>query len=807
MATSHGSNPERSDNEPQHHIQPQHTYWCFFLSALASFARTVYNCFITPAIPSPGMETTDIISPSARVSPGAYPLIASSLVTNVALEHPTTTSQQAIYRDINDTHISNFQRNTSQDATAQQERLSSTATTSEVLPQDPYRPANIAIFDDHVGSHDPGQGSVAPSFAAPNSMFQGAHGVHISGNPHFVNIGSVNNLGGSQGLESMKEFVSFPALHNSSAQDPDRRCHPGTRKTVLSRLQNWIGNPSAAEPIFWMHGPAGAGKTAIAQTIAHSFGRDKVAATFFFYRSDAARNDGNRLFITLAWQLAFSIPATKCHIVNSLGDQPDIPMKAVETQFEELIVRPFRFLNEATPKLSPVVIIDGIDECTDERLQQRFLKVIGDAFNDCHVPLRFLISSRSEAHIQETIDRFECPILKVDLAKLDDANHDIEKYLKDEFVRIASEQDLDKSWPGEQIIQEVVEKSSGQFVYASTVIRYVGDPHNSAITQLDIVRGLKPARGKSPFAELDALYLEILKWQADQEFLMEFLNLLVARSLISVSDLQQDDATLMDISDKELHRKLRGMRSLLKFAPFIDVYHRSFLDFLQDSSRSGQYHVNKQSATRRYLELITGSVIRYASRVIEQPDYHETHHFHPCFFRIAREYPPRIELSVDDWQEALRPLVDFQHKLLNTPNFTSTWELLPCDKCMVFHTIRHLMLHLAFLQGTSHSTPFSIRLSESLSNESVEEANTVTLTEPEQNVVEQDLDGCLSSLLSHLRQMKLELSVNLTLINLMHALMYFDHAETALRIRSASDAQNLIDLIDFLNNNEYFLGQ
>src|ERR1700716_1506524 len=106
----------------------------------------------------------------------------------------------------------------------------------------------------------------------------------------------------------MEKYVSFSAQFDSSAQDPERICHPGTRQNVLKRIQDWIDNPSSTERIFWLHGPAGAGKSAIAQTIAHSCGQPKVVATFFFYRSDASRNDGNMLFTTLAYQLAFSIP-------------------------------------------------------------------------------------------------------------------------------------------------------------------------------------------------------------------------------------------------------------------------------------------------------------------------------------------------------------------------------------------------------------------------------------------------------------------------------------------------------------------
>ncbi|KAM6499199.1 hypothetical protein JOM56_004707, partial [Amanita muscaria] len=52
--------------------------------------------------------------------------------------------------------------------------------------------------------------------------------------------------------------------------------------------------------IFWLHSPPGAGKSAIAQTIAHGYHQGEVTATFFFYRSDPERNDGNRLFTTIA---------------------------------------------------------------------------------------------------------------------------------------------------------------------------------------------------------------------------------------------------------------------------------------------------------------------------------------------------------------------------------------------------------------------------------------------------------------------------------------------------------------------------
>ncbi|KAM6490289.1 hypothetical protein JOM56_014266, partial [Amanita muscaria] len=169
---------------------------------------------------------------------------------------------------------------------------------------------------------------------------------------------------------------------------------------------------------------------------------------------------------------------------------------------------------------------------------------------------------------------------------------DIKTYLTSEFARITIEQELDpKMWPGQRIIDTLVSKSSGQFIYASTVIKYIGAEYESAVERLNIIVGLKPSTGKSPFSELDALYTEILHRQPDKLFLKEFLPVLVARTMVAGGNLHEDGAMLLSLDNKQLHRKLRGMDSLLKFKPFIDVHHKSFLDFL-DESMTHHAHAN-----------------------------------------------------------------------------------------------------------------------------------------------------------------------------------------------------------------------
>ncbi|KIL57803.1 hypothetical protein M378DRAFT_87398 [Amanita muscaria Koide BX008] len=92
-------------------------------------------------------------------------------------------------------------------------------------------------------------------------------------------------------------------------------------------------------------------------------------------------------------------------------------------------------------------------------LQQRILKVIGTAIKNTDFPLRFLISSRPEAHIEEAINRFEPPILHLYPASLHDTNSDVEHCLRAEFARIATGQGFDPTRPGQHIVQRLVSKS------------------------------------------------------------------------------------------------------------------------------------------------------------------------------------------------------------------------------------------------------------------------------------------------------------------------------------------------------------
>jgi hypothetical protein len=85
----------------------------------------------------------------------------------------------------------------------------------------------------------------------------------------------------------LQRHVSPDALHDSLERSNSPKCHPDTRTAVLS----WAEDEDSETQVLWLHGPAGAGKTAISHSVAEmSQERNQIAAGFFFSRTAAGRN-------------------------------------------------------------------------------------------------------------------------------------------------------------------------------------------------------------------------------------------------------------------------------------------------------------------------------------------------------------------------------------------------------------------------------------------------------------------------------------------------------------------------------------
>ncbi|KAF8682106.1 hypothetical protein AX14_004392 [Amanita brunnescens Koide BX004] len=92
------------------------------------------------------------------------------------------------------------------------------------------------------------------------------------------------------------------------------------------------------------------------------------------------------------------------------------------------------------------------------------------------------------------------------------SDNDVRRYLEDEFSRVFTERWI-LPLPSATETDHLVFKSSGQFVYSSTVIKFVGDEDCNPREQLGIILKLRTAHSSSPFAQLVLLYQQTLSQQ------------------------------------------------------------------------------------------------------------------------------------------------------------------------------------------------------------------------------------------------------------------------------------------------------
>lgn len=104
----------------------------------------------------------------------------------------------------------------------------------------------------------------------------------------------------------------------------------------------WATDPKDEQSsVMWLRGPAGAGKSALAQSIAEILDAQKLLmASFFFSRTATDRSDGRALIPTLSYQLLLSLPATRPTIKQCIESDPIVFDRSRDTQMERLFIEP-----------------------------------------------------------------------------------------------------------------------------------------------------------------------------------------------------------------------------------------------------------------------------------------------------------------------------------------------------------------------------------------------------------------------------------------------------------------------------------
>ncbi|KAF8873723.1 hypothetical protein BD779DRAFT_282977 [Infundibulicybe gibba] len=434
---------------------------------------------------------------------------------------------------------------------------------------------------------------------------------HIQGdyNNHAINIHGEHDPR-SCVHSAMKDYIDTDAYHDSGARRDPSRCYPGTREAALKTIFDWA--QCSASHCLWLYGPAGTGKSAIARTFSDHCCQDKtLGATYFFTRGSTSSPGPPPLFSTLIYQLMSVFPSLDEHLWEVIRMDRTIFRRSLSTQLDKLIVQPF--LKLADKSTSAVVVIDGLDECDGDSIQGEIVRLIL-SLERHSLPLLFLISSRPESEIRRAFESFpRSSLARIPLDKALHPDRDIRHFLVSEFERIYQQSVRmgmppvsQLPWPPTEDVETLVQKSSGHFIYAATVIRFVEEDRAHPMDRLDAILDIPNGSTSSSatfahsiaFQELDNLYLHILRKQhLNRVRLVKILHTIAHLSrynsrfsptLSSPSNIE----VIFDLRPGTVRFMLEGLLSIIdvpasaNYWQPLRFFHASFNDFLVDPERS-----------------------------------------------------------------------------------------------------------------------------------------------------------------------------------------------------------------------------
>ncbi|KAF9554820.1 hypothetical protein CPC08DRAFT_161250 [Agrocybe pediades] len=452
-------------------------------------------------------------------------------------------------------------------------------------------------------------GPQAPPFLnLSHSIVSGGNFTQHNQINHNQNINVLN--GERAGFARLLQNAAPNALYDSGHLVDPPKCHPNTRTTIIQTVIDWSSGTIAdeemnAKAILWLKGGAGAGKSAIARSVAEQCSKQGLLlGTFFFGAADPTRNHVSGLVATLAYQICRILPELREMVTNLIEEDPFIFSRSINIQFTELIIRPLStFLSDysGTTQIPRLIIIDGLDECSANVDSQRDLLFILQEVIASTTLIRFLVCSRPESHLNNAFSSLRMANIHYKIFLDDDysAEKDIWLYLEDKFREIKQghvfKHKLPTPWPSSDTIEDLAYGSSGQFIYASTVIRYVESPRHRPDQRLDAALNLRPPFKDLPFTELDALYRHIISKAEDPSTVLDILAFPILynqyyRSMAHST--AEHIEKILQLEEGDVEVILADLQSLVTIDRdrVVKFLHKSLRDFLCDSQRAGDLY-------------------------------------------------------------------------------------------------------------------------------------------------------------------------------------------------------------------------
>jgi hypothetical protein len=339
------------------------------------------------------------------------------------------------------------------------------------------------------------------------------------------------------------------------------------------------------------------GKTTLAKTVAHFAAENHLLGASFFCSRDLGH--GSIIFPTLAFQLSRSIPKFAAELFKVIEGQGDICGASPSEQFLNLIIKPLRTIGSHSHPGPILIVIDALDECEGNVARSSILMALSQYLYEAP-PLKVFVTSRPEAEIRNAFHSgLRDQILIQYLHAMDQGlvDRDIRLFLEFRLREIARDSrvsNLPADWPPSHLVEQLVRKASGSFMFASTICKFI-DPKMVIEQQIAEIAQFGTSDGEA-WMGIDRLYRKVLELAISNLRDEEVAEL---RSLLGFVLLLQGPLSVRVISQLlcrtpiQLIRLLEKLHNVLIIPQvgdedgFIRPLHMSFRDFLTDPTRCG----------------------------------------------------------------------------------------------------------------------------------------------------------------------------------------------------------------------------
>lgn len=362
----------------------------------------------------------------------------------------------------------------------------------------------------------------------------------------------------------------------------------GSCEWLLDRenFQDWLHHGTA--PIYCITAKPGTGKTILSGAIITYLRKLQLPCScHFFQYGNQAKSDIASFLLSIAWQMAVQEPELMRTCLDVYEKDEQLSQSNYRTIWRKLFVE--GLLRESSRK-THFWIVDALDECSAEADLIQLLHKAGETSW-----IRIFWTSRNSPKVRQRLGVSNINVI-AEAIREEDTRSDIALYLDANMDILPSTSDKSRR----QMVQRILEKSQGCFLWVSLVFDELKDAHTSR----DVERILEEV--PSDMNELFGRIVDTMSAQVQGKALAKAIITWTVCATRPLKTMELDEAVRLDLQDSidNIEASIRSICGHLVYVDaqsYVQMVHQTARDFLLHAAVDSEFHIEERKGHRRLL--------------------------------------------------------------------------------------------------------------------------------------------------------------------------------------------------------------